>query len=104
MAKGVNRQRRGRTFVFLGLVGFLAVTGVVVLRRASGRAKQFELEALERQRTQLVGEAARLDAELRALASRGRLAPLVEQKLGMRVPVDSQVRYLELPEAAHGAP
>jgi cell division protein FtsL len=102
--RGVNRQRRGRTMVFLGLVGFLVTTGIVVGRRAHGRTLQKELETIDRQRTQLAGEAAKLDAELRALGSRGRLAPLVEQKLGMRVPADSQVIDLALPEAARGAP
>lgn len=102
--RGVNRQRRGRTLVFLSLLGFLAATGVVVARRAHGRTLIGQAEALDRQRTQLAGEAAKLDAELRALASRGRLAPLVEQKLGMRVPAASQVIDLTLPEGARGAP
>lgn len=102
--RSVNRQRRGRTLVFLGLVGFLAVTGIVVARRAHGRTLAKEVEILDRRRTQLAGEAAKLDADLRALGSRGRLAPLVEQKLGMRVPADSQVTTLTLPGAARGTP
>lgn len=105
MAKGVNRQRRGRTLVFLALVGFLAITGGIVARRAKGRAMQKELELLERQRTQLAGEAAKLDVELRVAGSRSRLGPLVEQKLGMRIPSADQTVELHLPpEASRGAP
>ncbi|MCU0626629.1 MAG: cell division protein FtsL [Gemmatimonadaceae bacterium] len=102
--RSVNRQRRGRTLVFLLLVGFVAVTGGIIARRASGRALQKEYEGLALARTQLTGEAAKLDAELRVLGSRSRLAPLVEQRLGMRVPADSQVIDLPMPEGARGAP
>ena len=100
----MTRQRRGRTWVFALLVGFVGVTAGIIARRASGRTLQKELEALDRQRTQLIGETAKLDAELRALGSRSRLAPLVEQRLGMRVPADSMVIDLPLPEAARGTP
>lgn len=100
----VTRRRRGRIWVFAALVGFVAVAFGIIARRAWGRTLQKELEGLDRQRTQLLGEAAKLDADLRALGSRSRLAPLVEQRLGMRVPADSMVIDLPLPEAARGAP
>lgn len=105
MAKGVNRQRRGRTIVFLALVGFIAATGITVLRRAKGREMAGEFEALERRRTQLAGEAARLEVELRVAGSRSRLGPLVEQRLGMRIPAADRTIDLPMPaEAARGAP
>jgi cell division protein FtsL len=73
------------------LVGFVLVAVGVIWRRSFGFSREREISALERRRTQLEGERARLELEIRDLSSRARLASIAEQRLGMRVPSDSQV-------------
>lgn len=89
-ARRVAPKRRGRTLVPLFLLGFLIVAIGIVARRSYGRSLQRDLSGIERTRTQLSGEALKLDAELRAASSRNRIVPLVESTLGMRMPADTQ--------------
>jgi cell division protein FtsL len=95
---------RGRTTMALALVGFLIVTVSVIARRSAGRALQRDLTTIQRTRTQLSGEQIKLEAEIRSASSRTRLAPLVEQSLGMRVPADTQVIDLQVTEAPRVSP
>ena len=88
--KGANRPR-GRSIVALVLVGFVLVAVGVIWRRSYGFSREREIAVLEQKRTQLEGERARLELEIRDLSSRARLAPIAEQRLGMRIPSDSQV-------------
>jgi len=105
MAKSrVAPKRRGRTTVALFLLGFLIITVGVIARRSWGRALQRDLTSIELTRTQLSGEVIKLESEIRSASSRNRLAPLVESKLGMRVPSDTQVIDLQVQEAARVAP
>jgi len=105
MAKSrVAPKRRGRTTVALFLLGFLIITVGVIARRSWGQALQRDLTGIERTRTQLSGEGIKLESEIRSASSRNRLAPLVESKLGMRVPSDTQVIDLQVQEAARVAP
>jgi cell division protein FtsL len=105
MAKGrVAPKRRGRTTVALFLLGFLIITVGVIARRSWGQALQRDLTGIERTRTQLSGEVIKLESEIRSASSRNRLAPLVESKLGMRVPSDTQVIDLQVQEAVRVAP
>ena len=105
MAKSrVAPKRRGRTTVALFLLGFLIITVGIVARRSWGQALQRDLTGIERTRTQLSGEVIKLESEIRSASSRNRLAPLVEGKLGMRVPSDTQVIDLQVQEAARVAP
>ena len=89
-AKG-RSPGRGRGIVALVLVGFVLVAVGVIWRRSYGFSHEREIATLEQKRTQLEGERARLELEIRDLSSRARLAPVVEQRLGMRIPSDSQV-------------
>jgi cell division protein FtsL len=91
---GKGKRPRGRTIVALALVGFVLVAVGVIWRRSHGYARQRELRALEQRRTQLEAERAKLELEIRDLSSRARLAPIAEQRLGMRYPSDSQVVIL----------
>jgi len=105
MAKSrVAPKRRGRTTVALFLLGFLIITVGIVARRSWGQALQRDLTGIERTRTQLSGEVIKLESEIRSASSRNRLAPLVESKLGMRVPSDTQVIDLQIQEAVRVAP
>jgi cell division protein FtsL len=84
------------------LVLFLAISGAVILRRTMGIAAAQELLKLDARRAALVAERLRLEGEVRAAGSRARLQPIAEQRLGMRIPADSQVIILQ--RTGHEAP
>ena len=86
---------RGRTTIAIGLAAFLVVTTSVVFRRARGSAAAQRLVDLGSRLDELKAQRARLDGEVRRAASRTELQPRV-QRLGMRVPSDSQV--IDLPD------
>ena len=69
----------------------------VILRRSYGIAAARELQQLDARRAALVAERLRLEAEIRAAASRATLQPIAEQRLQMRIPADSQVIILTRP-------
>jgi len=83
--------------VALGLAGFLAVTTSVTWRRARGSQAATRLHALRTEYDALQAERTQLEGAVRRAASRVELVPRVE-RLGMRVPSDSQVIDLLLPE------
>ena len=81
----------------LALLGFVLTSAAVIWRRAAGVERARELQALEQERLQLLAQRARLESEIRDASSRGRLAPIVENRLRMHVPNDTQVRILRRP-------
>jgi hypothetical protein len=95
---------RGRSVIFLVLLGFFVVATGVIWRRSLGIAQATELRALEERRTALEAQEAALEAAIRDASSRGKLAPIAEQKLGMRIPPESLVIILPRPERATRRP
>ena len=81
----------------LVLLGFLLVATGVILRRSYGIARARDLRELDSRRVQLEARRAQLESEVRELSSRARLAPIVERRLQMHVPTDSQVVILPRP-------
>ncbi|MES2178574.1 MAG: cell division protein FtsL [Gemmatimonadota bacterium] len=81
----------GRWRLPLILVAFLAISGIIILRRSLGIRTAREITELDARRSALVAERLRLEAEIRAASSRARLQPIAEQRLQMHVPADSQV-------------
>ena len=102
--RGGAKRARGRSLVALVLVGFVLVAVGVIWRRSYGFSREREIATLEQKRTQLAGERARLELEIRDLSSRAKLAPIAEQRLGMRIPSDSQVIDLRRAPVAPAAP
>lgn len=94
MAKG-RKQLRGRTTIALGLAAFLLVTTSVIWRRAQGSAAALRLHSLGSRIDELQAQRARLDGEVRRASSRQELGPRA-QRLGLRLPSDSQV--IDLPD------
>jgi cell division protein FtsL len=100
MAQGRRVAPGGRSVVALGLLAFLLVAVGVVARRSFGIAEARRMTALERQRAQLVARRTQLQRDIRQASSRVALMPIAEQRLGMRVPPDSQVVLLPPPDRA----
>ena len=94
--KSARRSGRGRQLALL-LIGFLLVATGVIWRRSYGIARSRELAELGKRRVQLEARRTQLESEIRDLSSRARLAPIVEQRLQMHVPADSQVIILPRP-------
>jgi len=86
--------RRGRAWVALALLGFVLVAAGVIWRRTAGVARARELHSLEQRRAALQAERAQLESDIRDASSRGVLAPIVEQRLHMHVPSDTQIVIL----------
>lgn len=95
---------RGRSVIFLVLIGFFVVATGVIWRRSLGIAQARELRTLEERRSALEAQEAALEAAIRDASSRAKLAPIAEQKLGMRIPPESLVIILPRPERATRRP
>jgi cell division protein FtsL len=93
---------RGRGIVALLLFGFVLVAVSVIWRRSVGVAQVRRIEQLEQQRADLSARRAALQSEIRDASSRARLARVAEERLGMRVPSDSNV--ITLPRPVHRDP
>lgn len=100
MAKRTRAGKTGRTTKFrrswflLFLVGFFLVATGVIARRTFGIDQARRLRELERRRDALDASRLKLETEIREASSRARLGPIVEQRLQMYVPADSQVIIL----------
>lgn len=85
---------RGRSVVALVLLAFLVVASLVIWRRGYGIAQGRELRELDRELRQLVARKAALERNIRDASTRARLGPVVEARLGLRMPDDDQVVFL----------
>ena len=92
-------RRRGRSVVALTLFGFVLVATSVIWRRTFRLSQSRTLQQLERQRSDLSAQRAQLQREIRDAASRDKLTPLVEQRLHLRRPSDSQIIVIERTDA-----
>jgi membrane protein implicated in regulation of membrane protease activity len=93
MAKSGVRLR-GRTRVALILAAFVLVALAIVWRRTIGIGQSERLAVLDAKRTQLEGERAHLESEVRDASTRQTLGTTVERRLGMHIPTDKQVVIL----------
>jgi cell division protein FtsL len=94
MAKGRRVKSLGRSLVLVGLLGFFAVAMGVIARRTFGIGQARQIRDLERRRDALDASRVQLEVEIREASSRARLGPIVQQRLKMYVPADSQVIIL----------
>lgn len=82
---------RGRTVVFLALIGFVVLATGVVWRRSLGVTRARAIEKLETRRAALAAQRAKLDGDIRTAISMEHLGRTAEERLQMRVPGDSLV-------------
>ena len=88
-------RKRGRSWLALVLLAILVVAVVIVWRRAAGVEGERALAELSDRRLALEAERARLEAQIRELESRGRIAEIAERQLGMHVASGPQ--YVMIP-------
>jgi hypothetical protein len=79
-----------RIRLVLLMLAFLVITGGIILRRSFGIAGATEVRELEARRAAMINDKLRLEGEIRAASSRGRMLPVAAQ-LNLHVPADSQV-------------
>ena len=94
MAKGRRVKSLGRSLVLVGLLGLLAVAMGVISRRKLGIGQARQIRDHERRPDPLDASRVQLEVEIREASSRARLGPIVQQRLKMYVPADSQVIIL----------
>jgi len=82
---------RGRTVVFLSLLGFVVLATGVIWRRSAGVTRARTIEQMEMRRAALAARRAKLDADIRAAISMEKLGRVAEERLDMQVPRDSLV-------------
>ena len=92
MAKRV--KARGRSIVFLGLVGFVLIAAGVVTRRVVGLEKGREILIAEQKLRVLQARRTALLSEIRDASGAQVIMPIAERRLGMRVPSDSMLIWL----------
>lgn len=83
------------SLLVFALFGFLIVATGVIARRTFGIGQARAIRALELQRDALDADRVKLETEIRDASSRARLGPVVERRLHMYVPADSQVVILK---------
>lgn len=92
-------KRRGRQKVALILLSFLALASTVVWRKSFGFAEGQRVRALAERRTELDARRTRIEGDIRSTLTLRRLGAIVEKRLGLRVPADSQIILLTRPRA-----
>ena len=97
-------KRGGVSLIVFALFGFLVVATGVIARRTFGIGQARNIRARELQRDGLDAERVKLETEIRDASSRARLGPVVERRLHMYVPADSQVIILKRPPDAPPKP
>ena len=95
MAKG--GVKRGRWMIAGGLLGFVLISAAVVARRSFGHREGGSITALEKRKSDLVSERARLTEMIREGSSLSRIRPIAEQRLGMHTPSETQIVLLNRP-------
>ena len=96
MAKRV--RARGRSIVFLGLVGFVLIAAGVVTRRVVGLQKGREILVAEQKLRDLQARRTALLSEIRDASAAQQIMPIAEGRLGMHVPSDSMLVWLPRPD------
>ena len=90
---------RGRIWLGMWLVVFLAVAVAVVARQRAALDAAATLNELRERRQALEAERAEYERRIRLGSSRSVLVPRVEDKLKLRLPSDSEYVTLQVPAA-----
>ncbi len=94
---GRKNSVKGRHWVMLWLGLFLGVALLVVWRQSAALATSRELQQLQKTRGALEVTKSGVIADIHRDKSRAVLVPLVERRLGLRLPQDSEITILQDP-------
>jgi hypothetical protein len=95
---------KGRHWLILWLVVFVGVLLAIATRQSAGFRTARHLGELREERTALEARRAELERQIRVASSRQILVPLVERRLGLHQPSDSEFTLLPLPPLRENAP
>ena len=87
---------KGRHWLMLWLVVFVGVLLAIATRQSAGFRTARRLGELREERTALDARRAELERQIRFASSRQVLVPLVERRLGLHEPSDSELTLLPL--------
>jgi hypothetical protein len=88
---------KGRHLVALWLLAFLLVSLAVIKRQSAALETSRDLQQLRRTRGALEVSRSALVDDIHRSRSRAVLVPLAQQKLGLRLPQDSEITILQEP-------
>ncbi len=88
---------KGRHWIAVWLVAFLATTWVVYARQTAAIRAARELTDLRSRRANLEGQRADLERRIRTAQSRAVLVPRAQARLGLHLPSDSEIILLPAP-------
>ncbi len=88
---------KGRHWVAVWLVAFLAATWAVYARQTAAIRAARELAELRARRANLEGHGADLERRIRTAESRAVLVPRAQTRLGLHLPSDSEIILLPAP-------
>ena len=94
---GSGRRLKGRHWVAAWFLGFLVVALIVVWRQSAALAASRDLTRLQKTRGALEVQRSATVGEVHRAQSRGVMVPLAQQKLGLRLPQDSEITILQDP-------
>ena len=95
---------KGRHWLTLWLVVFVGVLLAIATRQSAGFRTARHLGELREERTALEARRAELERQIRVASSRQILVPLVERRLGLHQPSDSEFTLLPLPPLRENDP
>ena len=91
---------KGRHWVMLWLVLFLAEAAIVLARQTAAIQSAGRLRVLREERTALEAERAALQREIRLSLSRQALGERAEDRLGLHQPADSEFTVFRVPSTS----
>jgi hypothetical protein len=96
--------KRGRWLIAGGLIAFVLVSSAIVARRSYGHKEGIDVTSLQRRKASLESERVRLSGLIRNASSSSVILPLAERQLGMHLPSDSQMVFVQRPARNGGTP
>ncbi len=93
---------KGRHWVAIWLAAFLVMAALVVWRQTDALATARQLRTLESARAALEATRSDLVGQIRRARSRAVLVPLARERLGLRMPQDSEIVILQAPGGGAG--
>ena len=97
LTAGPPGRLKGRHWVAIWLASFLLVALAVVKRQSAALQTAQQVQALRKTRGALEVSRSAMVGDVHRAKSRAVLVPLAEQRLGLRLPQDSEITILQDP-------